>query len=179
MASQAITCTHHIKLFIEMPVTCPRCGESFKGNNLGTHVWRCDVTPAELFWMKVIKGNDCWLYHKVDYAGYGHYELEGKMIHSHRAAWIITNGPVPKGQHVLHKCDVRNCCNPEHLFLGTAADNALDRSKKGRSASKLTAEDVRKIKRSKLTNMELSKRFGVGYTAIWSIKSGRLWRHID
>lgn len=52
---------------------------------------------------------------------------------AHRVAWIIKNGPIKDGMYVLHKCDSRMCCNPDHLFLGTHQDNMDDMKRKGRS----------------------------------------------
>jgi hypothetical protein len=57
------------------------------------------------------------------------------MQNAHRAGWEIERGPVPDGLHVLHRCDNRLCCNLDHLFLGTHADNMADKVAKGRCAS--------------------------------------------
>jgi HNH endonuclease len=51
----------------------------------------------------------------------------------HRLAWELANGPIPKGMHVLHRCDNSRCCNPDHLFLGTQSENMADLSRKGRA----------------------------------------------
>lgn len=55
-----------------------------------------------------------------------------KAISAHRAAWVVTFGPVPDGLQVLHRCDNPPCCNPAHLWLGTNMDNVLDKVAKGR-----------------------------------------------
>jgi len=80
----------------------------------------------------------CWLWTKTTYGrGYGCMFLTKtggpRNMKAHRFSWELHNGPIPDGLHVLHKCDVRTCVNPDHLFLGTNQDNIDDRVKKGRS----------------------------------------------
>lgn len=75
----------------------------------------------------------CWLWTgHVDRCGYGKICVNHRNINSHRAAWAAFRGPIPDGLHVLHSCDVPSCINPDHLFLGTHADNMRDRMVKGR-----------------------------------------------
>lgn len=104
------------------------------------------LTPADeaRFWAKVDKsgGSDaCWLWTaSKNKHGYGHLKADGAMIRAHRIAWAITNGQIPHdgsyhGICVCHKCDVKLCCNPSHLFLGTQQDNVKDRDAKRRTAS--------------------------------------------
>ena len=59
---------------------------------------------------------------------------EPKITTAHRLAWAAANGPIPDGMLVCHKCDVRSCINPNHLWLGTDADNIADRDAKGRTS---------------------------------------------
>src|SRR5579862_3045181 len=61
---------------------------------------------------------------------HGNIRLNGKMVKTHRVAWMAEHGPIPPRQHVLHRCDVSLCCNPNHLFLGTNDDNHLDKALK-------------------------------------------------
>lgn len=65
--------------------------------------------------------------------GYSWFRITGMPKQKgHRASWILHYGEVPDDFHVLHKCDVRNCVNPDHLFLGTNQDNIEDKVRKGR-----------------------------------------------
>jgi hypothetical protein len=77
---------------------------------------------------------NCWhLTAGIWARGYGAFSFRGGQIKSHRLSWLAFVGRIPKETpFVLHKCDVRVCCNPEHLFLGTYADNAHDMCEKGR-----------------------------------------------
>ena len=61
-------------------------------------------------------------------SGYGHLFWKGVPQLAHRAAWMARHGPIPKGLYVCHRCDVRTCINPDHLFLGTQKDNMIDRA---------------------------------------------------
>jgi hypothetical protein len=91
----------------------------------------------ERFWVFVQKTETCWLWTAgKNKDGYGQIARSGGRtpISTHRAVWILAHGPIPSRQHVLHKCDVRNCVNPDHLFLGDQAANMKDAAAKGRLA---------------------------------------------
>lgn len=82
-------------------------------------------------------GDDaCWLWTaSASRKGYGYMRWCGKLRRAHRVAWELTNGTIPNGLHVLHNCpggDNPRCVNPNHLWLGTNLDNAIDRERKGR-----------------------------------------------
>lgn len=91
------------------------------------------LPPAVRFWAKVEKTDDCWLWRgSVGSNGYGQLRVGARMVTASRLAWELTNGPIPDGLWVLHRCDTPLCVRPEHLFLGTHLDNMHDMRHKGR-----------------------------------------------
>lgn len=89
----------------------------------------------DFYWNRVFVGNfdDCWIwYGAISPNGYGVVRFGKTTIGAHRLAWILAHGEVPEGLFVLHRCDVRKCVNPHHLFLGTHQDNMDDMKSKGR-----------------------------------------------
>jgi hypothetical protein len=100
------------------------------------------VTPTAVrFWKKVDQsgGPDaCWVWTagRGGTMGYGSFQMgtyrNTHHVRAHRMAWELTNGPIPAGKYVCHRCDNPPCCNPAHLFLGTQGDNLRDMYAKGR-----------------------------------------------
>ena len=75
----------------------------------------------------------CWVWMKaVQPNGYGVLGISQRRHYAHRVAYELYVGEIPKGMNVLHRCDVPQCCNPAHLFLGTQKDNVRDAVSKGR-----------------------------------------------
>jgi HNH endonuclease len=150
------------------------------------------LTPRERFLAKVCPepNGGCWLWRgPLSPEGYGWASFESKRFPAHRLGWLLFRGGIAAGLVVCHKCDVRACVNPDHLFLGTHADNMRDMKEKGRKPmgekhyrAKLTAEQVGRIKamlsEDRLYMSEIALEFGVSSSTIHSIKSGKNWRGV-
>lgn len=145
----------------------------------------------ERFWKGVPlnrpKGS-CWIWIGTKWkCGYGRIKFKGAIRAAHRISWALHFGPVPIGQFVLHKCDMKACVNPDHLFLGTHQDNMDDMKKKGRQprskffgdsngASKLTTTMAAEIRGSRgLSQRALAQKYGVTQTAIGAVLLGKTW----
>ena len=95
----------------------------------------CDhrLTPAERLahYARVDPLSGCHIWHgSINHAGYGKLNVRGKSLAAHRLAWTLKNGPIPPGMILCHRCDVRRRVNPDHLVLGTRADNMADHKAK-------------------------------------------------
>jgi len=129
----------------------------------------------------------CWLWEASrNHKGYGNFRMTHIYL-AHRASYALYKGAIPEGLCVLHKCDVPACVNPDHLFLGTHLDNAVDRMEKGRSQAgehhvraKLTKEavtDIRsKYQRWKYTYQDLADEYGVSNSTIYNVVAGVNWK---
>lgn len=148
--------------------------------------------PVDL-WKRVAIGDpsECW-----EWAGpyssnrYGVFSLYGRSVSTHRLAYELTHGSIPEGLFVLHRCDNPPCCNPAHLYAGTAADNSRDRRDRGRQPSKagslhhlakLTEAQALSIRERRIAGervVDLAREFKVSSATICRIAKGYGWTHI-
>lgn len=153
-------------------------------------------TIEERFWSKVDRRSptECWEWQagRHDKMGYGAFLIGRRSCLSHRVAYQLTNGDIPKGLYVLHSCDNPPCCNPAHLFLGTYQDNNRDKARKGRANPpfgerepnhKLTEADVRQIRQryaaGNVRQRDIAADYGISQRLVSLIVRREAWRHIE
>lgn len=128
----------------------------------------------------------CWLWDGyISPSGYGRFFIGSAGVYAmqaHRAFWERHNGPIPSGALVCHKCDVRACVNPNHMFLGSSDANMQDMVRKDRSChgerhqlSKLTQDQVKAIFSDTRICREIAADYGVTHQSIFDIKAGKSW----
>lgn len=156
------------------------------------------MSTQERFMAKVRRSADgCWLWGAaiVKAVGYGRFGMDGGVEYAHRAAWRIFCGPIPDGAYVCHRCDVRACVNPDHLFIGTHGDNMRDAADKGRvriprasyasdethQVAKLTNAQVQEIRSATFgygDTTRYAQKFAVSPETIWNARTGRTFKGV-
>lgn len=121
----------------------------------------------------------CWIWTgQMSDKNYGKMKL-GREQYAHRVAFVLFVGPIAPKDHVLHRCDNPPCVNPDHLFLGSHADNMKDSAVKGRMHPTLTSEQVRAIRADPRTHRAIAADYPVGVSHISRIKAGVRRYHLD
>lgn len=118
---------------------------------------------------------------------YGSFQINRRSMSAHRMAWILYRGAIPQAMCVCHTCDNGLCVNPDHLWLGTYADNHADMDRKGRRITvrgvdspraRFTEQQILDIRASSKTTKGLARQFGVNPIAIRRIRQNRTWVHL-
>lgn len=161
-----------------------------------------DKKHITLFWNKVDKSSGCWNWTAaLNEKGYGIFHDGLRTDKAHRIAWRLLIGEIKDNLCVLHKCDNPRCVNPDHLFLGTRADNNADMKSKGRHVpggtytsgnyvrgadhheAKVNPDIVREIRSKYIPGvygyMRLAKEYGLGASTVHKIIHRRTWDHVE
>lgn len=165
----------------------------------------CPLTPDILLsWIEFDTNGGCWLWRAPNVShGYGAYWDGKRSRRAHRASYEMVKGPIAPGMVLLHRCDVPACVNPDHLAVGTQADNIADALRKGRRArkpererrvakakppghglgtgranAKLTEEQVLDIRSSDESSRRLANRLSVSPSLIRQIRRGEAWASV-
>lgn len=145
-------------------------------------------TPEQTIQSRVCRIDKCWIWtgRTSDKDGYGVVHKNGKNIRAHRFSYETYVGPIPEGMFVCHRCDTPACINPDHLFLGTCAENIADSVKKGRFTrgerhrnAKLTEQDVVHILKSGDSPNALAERYGVRPSTVFAVRARKTWKYVE
>lgn len=179
--------------------SCINCGGDFFVYPSIQHVpkfcsYACRSIPTMVRFLRTgwtVKDNGCWEWNgSRTPKNYGYVSGPTKSFIASRLSWEHHKGPIPLGLYALHKCDNPPCVNPEHLFLGTKADNNKDMFAKGRNADfrgekhpgvKLTELEVLEIRRDSRgyqTDEILARKYSVAKATISAVRRGIIWRHV-
>ncbi len=146
---------------------------------------------SDRFWPKVNRNgaNGCWLWTgAIRNDGYGAIHLgERRMARAHRVSFMLAFGELPAAPlEVCHRCDVRACVNPAHLFLGTRKDNMADCKAKDRQVrgerngkSKLTDPEVIAIRTAAGTHKAIAQQFAISRSMVTFIRTNKNWTHLE
>ena len=138
----------------------------------------------------VVSESGCWEWQLSGIPnGYGRVYHSGNRELAHRYSYRAFHGEIPEGCVVMHSCDNRKCCNPEHLSAGSPSSNMLDMVTKGRhrppdnrgeshGLAKLTVTEVVAIFKDNRKQSDIASAYGVTKATVSAIKGGKRWRHV-
>lgn len=150
----------------------------------------CDFEKNFMSFVMPEPNTGCWLWAGAShYKGYGILMADGKGDKAHRVSYKLYKGAIPNGMMVCHHCDVPACVNPDHLFVGSASDNAIDMVRKGRQnikpligydhpSAKICDADVYLIRFSGISDSELSEILSIHEYHVSKIRRNLSWKHL-
>lgn len=151
------------------------------------------LTPTERFWKYTKIAEGCWEWQSakicIDGRCAGVLRISNRNVYASRFSWELHNGPIPDGLLVCHHCDNALCVRPDHLFLGTSADNSADMVRKGRQTkgithyrAKLTDAQVREIRSLQVTGYgfysETARKYGITEATFRLVYRRKTWKHV-
>jgi hypothetical protein len=143
---------------------------------------------------------DCWRWRGTQVRGYGQISVNGRQAYAHRVAYELLVGPIPPGEGhhgtcVCHRCDVRDCTNPAHLFLGSMRDNVHDcmakdrylaapqRSRinrgEGNPRARLRPDQVLAIRKDWRKLQDIADDYGIARSTACQIRGRNAWKHLN
>ena len=135
------------------------------------------TATADRFWNKVQKDSkeNCWFWKGARFwDDYGMFKIDNQNLRAHRVAYQLSKGLIETGKLILHSCDNKLCCNPNHLYQGDQKQNMKDMTQRNRTPNKrLDQDDINFIRRSNLPQQTLANLLGVSQAHISNIKSNK------
>jgi predicted XRE-type DNA-binding protein len=138
---------------------------------------------AKRVFSQCVRKGECleWRGNWVTHNGYGRVTFKQKKLLTHRIAYEAYKGPIPTEMQVMHSCDNRRCCNPDHLSIGTGQDNTNDRKAKDRLGFKIKTADaieIVRLVREGRRQSEIARMFGIHQSMVSRISRGKKWAHV-
>jgi len=140
--------------------------------------------------IEIVTESGCWIWTAgADDLGYGRIGVKGSTKLAHRVGWELYKGKIPDGKNLCHRCDVPACVNPDHLFIGTQADNMMDMGAKGRGnhvhgerngKTKITEKTAREILllKGKMRHKDISEKYNISINTVRGILRRVRWVYL-
>ena len=145
-----------------------------------------------IFRRVTVDDQGCWIWTRSKIEGYGAFQVQvgckKTTRYAHRHSWELRNGPIPKGMYACHRCDIRSCCNPDHIFVGTARENMQDAVQKHRISRGEHRPNSKFSDKQALSIIArahggervgvMAKEYGVSHSCISNVVLGKTRRHL-